>query len=124
MRTGAGTPTIGLLAVVLLACASPPAESADLQLKEAIRSGDYAAVRALIDGGTDVNAPEADGATLLHWAVRWDEPESVDLLLGAGADADAANAYGVTPLSLACINRSAPLVARLLAAGADPNAAT
>ena len=71
-----------------------------------------------------MNAPEADGATLLHWAVRWDDPESVDLLLGAGADADAANAYGVTPLSLACINRSAPLVSRLLAAGADPNAAT
>ena len=124
MRTGAGIPTIGLLAVVLLAGASPPAESADLQLKEAIRSGDHAAVRSLIENGADVNAPEADGATLLHWAVRWDDPESVNLLLGAGADADAANAYGVTPLSLACINRSAPLVARLLAAGADPNAAT
>jgi len=124
MRTGAGAPTIGLLSVVLLIGASLPAESADLALKEAIRSGDHATVRALIDSGTDVNVPEADGATLLHWAVRWDEPESVDLLLGAGANADAANAYGVTPLSLACINRSVPLVARLLAAGADPNAAT
>ncbi len=124
MRTGAGAPTVGLLAFVLLAGASPPAESADLQIKEAIRSGDHAAVRALLDDGADVNAPEADGATVLHWAVRWDDRESVDLLLGAGADAAAANAYGVTPLSLACINRSAPLVARLLDAGADPDAAT
>ena len=49
MRTGAGVSTIGLLAVVLLAGASPPAESADLQLKEAIRSADHAAVRSLID---------------------------------------------------------------------------
>ena len=124
MRTGAEAPTIGLLAVVLLAGASQPAESADLQLKEAIRSGDHAAVGALIEQGADVNAPEADGATVLHWAVRWDDPESVDLLLGAGADADAANAYGVTPLSLACINRSAPLVVRLLDAGANPDATT
>ena len=42
MRTGAGAPTVGLLAVVLLAGMSLPAESADLQLKEAIRSGDHA----------------------------------------------------------------------------------
>lgn len=124
MRTEAGGRTIGLLAVVLLASASLPAESADLQLKEAIRNGDHIAVRALIEDGADVNAPEADGATLLHWAVRWDDSESADLLLRAGADPDAANAYGVTPLSLACINRSAPLVTRLLDAGADPNAAT
>ncbi len=124
MRTGTGAPTAGLLAVVLLAGANLSAEAADLQLKEAIRSGDHAAVGTLIDDGADVNAPEADGATMLHWAVRWDDPESVDLLLAAGADADAANAYGVTPLSLACINRSAPLVSRLLNAGADPDAAT
>ena len=124
MRTGTGARTVGLLAGVLLAGASLPAESADLRLKEAIRSGNHAAVRSLIENGADINAPEADGATVLHWAVRWDDPESVDLLLRAGADAAAANAYGVTPLSLACINRSAPLVTRLLEARADPNAAT
>ena len=124
MRIGAGAANVALLAIVLLAGASLPAESADLQLKEAIRNGDHATVRTLIEDGADVNAPEADGATLLHWAVRWDDPESIDLLLGAGADAGAANAYGVTPVSLACINRSAPLVSRLLNAGANPNATT
>ena len=124
MRTGAGAPTVGVLAVVLLAGASLSAEAADIRLKDAIRSADHAGVRTLIEDGADVNAPEADGATVLHWAVRWDDRESVDLLLRAGADADAANAYGVTPVSLACINRSAPLVSRLLDAGADPEAAT
>ncbi len=123
MRTGATAPTVALLAV-MSAGWSLPAEAADLRLKQAIRAGDHATVRTLIENGADVNAPEADGATVLHWAVRWDDPESVDLLLRAGADADAANAYGVTPLPLACINRSAPLVSRLLAAGADPDAAT
>ena len=123
MRTGTTAPiVVGTL--MLLAVAGARAESADLQLKEAVRSGDHAAVRSLIEDGADVNAPEADGATVLHWAVRWDDLESVDLLLRAGANADAANAYGVTPLSLACINRSALLVTRLLEAGADPNAAT
>ena len=124
MRTGATAPTAAFLAAMLFAGTCPSAEAADLQLKEAIRSGDHAEVSTLLDRGSDVNTPEADGATLLHWAVRWDDPESVDLLLHAGADADAANAYGITPLSLACINRSSPMVSRLLDAGADPNAAT
>ena len=110
--------------MVLLLVASLPAGAADVRLKEAVRSGDDGAVRALIDQGADVNAPEGDGATVLHWAVRWDNSAAVGLLLEAGARADAANAYGVTPLSLACINRNAATVARLLAAGADPNAAT
>ena len=110
--------------MVLLSVASLPAGAADVRLKEAVRSGDDGAVRALIDQGADVNAPEGDGATVLHWAVRWDNSAAVGLLLEAGARADAANAYGVTPLSLACINRNAATVARLLAAGADPNAAT
>ena len=71
-----------------------------------------------------MNAPEEDGATPLHWAVRWDDAAAVELLLNAGADPDAANDYGVTPLSLACINRNPAVVAKLLSAGADPNAAT
>ncbi len=110
--------------IVLLAGAGVPAEAADVRLKEAVRSGDAAAARVLIEQGVDVNAPEGDGATVLHWAVRWDNAAAVDLLLAAGARPGAANAYGVTPLSLACINRSAPVVERLLAAGADPNAGT
>ena len=31
--------------------------------------GDAAAVRALLAQKADVNAPQADGATALHWAV-------------------------------------------------------
>ena len=49
MRTGAGVPTIGLLAVFLLAGARLPAESADLLVKEAIRNGDHAAILSLIE---------------------------------------------------------------------------
>lgn len=71
----------------------------------------------------DVNAPAADGATPLHWAVYADDADLVARLIRAGANVRAANRYGVTPLSLACTNGNARLVDRLLEAGADPNGA-
>ena len=52
----------------------------------------------------DVNAPQPDGATALHWATHWDDMETVELLLSAGATVNAKNDYGVTPLSLASEN--------------------
>jgi ankyrin repeat protein len=70
----------------------------------------------------DVNAPEPDGTTPLHWAVRADDLAKVNKLLTAGADAKAANRYGVTPLYLACQNANAAIIERLLKAGADANA--
>ena len=122
MRVGSGRPVAAWMAALLLA--STAAAAADARLTEAVRSRDHAAVRALLDGGADVNVPGEDGATVLHWAVRGDDLRTVELLLRAGAEPGAANDYGVTPLSLACINRNAAMVGKLLAAGADPNAAT
>ena len=113
----------GLL-ILLLSSAGSAGAAANEVLVEAVRSGDYAVVRALVEAGGDVEGPEADGTTALHWAVRHDQTEITDLLLRAGADADATNRYGVTPLSLAGTNGSPEIVALLLAAGADPNLAT
>src|SRR5262245_12252186 len=90
-------------------------------LIEAVKKGDNSAVRAWIRSHSDVNAPEADGTTALHWAVHRDDLETVDLLLAAGANVRAANRYKIMPLSLACINGNAALIERLLKAGADPN---
>lgn len=111
----------GLL--ILLLAASGPAVAGDERLAEAVRNGDHAAVRALVEGD-DVDAPAPDGTTALHWAVRQDRAGIARLLLRAGADANAANRYGVTPLSLAGTNGNAETVALLLDAGADPNLAT
>src|SRR5665213_3149696 len=72
----------------------------------------------------EVNAPEADGTTPLHWAVRSDDLAKVNKLLAAGADAKAANRYGITPLYLACQNADPAMIERLLKAGVDPNAVT
>ncbi|HXA66305.1 MAG TPA: ankyrin repeat domain-containing protein [Bryobacteraceae bacterium] len=80
------------------------------------------AVRALLQQNADVNAPQIDGTTALHWAVEADDLELTDLLIRAGAHVSAANKAGATPLLLATINGNSGLIERLIAAGADPNA--
>jgi ankyrin repeat protein len=95
---------------------------ADATLVDAVKRGDTAAVRALLQAKADGNSAEADGTTALHWAVRRADAATVDLLLTAGASASSANRYGITPLYLACINGDPAMVARLLESGADPNA--
>ena len=95
----------------------------DSRLADAAEHRDLDAVRALLAEGHEVDAPQADGATALAWAVHRDDAAMADLLLEAGADPDAANDLGVTPLMLAAENGSAPMVERLLEAGADPDLA-
>ena len=89
-----------LLAVMCLLAMASPAFTAgnDLRLIDAIRSHDAAAVHALVKSRALVNATQGDGATALHWAVRYDDTDTVDLLLRSGARANAANDVGVTPL--------------------------
>jgi ankyrin repeat protein len=92
-------------------------------LAEAAEKLDRAAIRALLKQHADVNVPQADGMTALHWAAYHDDLDIAGLLLRAGANARAANRYGVTPLAMACTNGSAGMIGLLLNAGADPNAA-
>jgi uncharacterized protein len=89
-------------------------------LAEAVEKKHFATVGSLIGAG-DVNAPQADGMTALHWAARHDALEAAQALVAVKANPNAENRYGVTPLSLACTNGSAAMVSLLLAAGADPN---
>ena len=110
----------GLLVFALCAGAG---DAAAQSLVEAVKQGDLAQVRALVERGADVDAPEIDGTTALHWAVHRDDGDMAALLIRAGADVTAANRYGVAPIALASLNGSAPMVARLLAAGADANRA-
>ena len=107
-------PAVLLLPVAAHAQSTP-------EIIEALRAGDLEMARALVGEGADVNAPQGDGATALHWAAHRNDLDAATLLIEAGADVNAANALGATPLWLAAINGSAPMVERLLESGADPN---
>ena len=99
------------------------ADGAEVPLADAAKHADWGAVRALLEQGADVTAPQGDGTTALHWAAYWDDGDSADLLIRTGARVNAVNDLGVTPLWAASENGSAAMVRRLLEAGANPNAA-
>ena len=107
---------------LLVLATSMPAAAAGSEAADAAMKQNRQALRTLIQRKVDVNAPQVDGTTALHWAVRLDDTEMVDLLIGAGARVSAANRQGVTPLQLAALNGSAVMLDKLLKAGADPNA--
>jgi len=88
-------------------------------LADVAEHGEETSVRALLHAGADVNAPQVDGMTALHWAVYRDDTDTAELLVRSGANVNAANRYGVPPLSLACTNGNAALVKLLLDAGAN-----
>lgn len=115
------TMRIGVVGLMTLLAST--AVAADSRLADAAMQQDRAAVRALLAVGLDVNTPQGDGATALHWSVHWDDEEMADLLLKAGAAVNATNELGVTPLWLGCLNASPTMVDRLLAAGANPDLA-
>jgi ankyrin repeat protein len=112
---------LGTAGVVLLLAATSLAATGKSPLADAAEAKDRASIGSLLKRRVDVNAPQVDGMTALHWAAYQDDTAVAKLLVDAGADAKAENRYGVTPLSLACQNGNTALVELLLAAGADPN---
>jgi uncharacterized protein len=88
-------------------------------IADAAMKGDRAAVRMLIAQKADVNAPQVDGATALHWAIYRDDEELVDLLIRSGANVKAVNRDGVTPLAMASLYGKPAMILKLLKAGAD-----
>ena len=97
------------MAIVLLvapigAAQGPHAVATDPKpspLADAVQRGDASALQALLKKKTDVNAPQANGATALHWAAYRSDAASTAALIRAGANINLKNNYGVTPLALA-----------------------
>jgi ankyrin repeat protein len=108
---------------LLLLLAAGNAAAAVSEVADAAMKQNREAVRSLLQRKADVNAPQVDGTTALHWAVRVDDLEMAEMLIRSGATVTAANRQGVTPMQLAALNGSASMLEKLLKAGADPNAA-
>ena len=83
------------------------------------------AVQALLTEGADVNAPQGDGMTALHWAAHNGDASLARILLDAEADVAAGTRIGhYTPLHLAAQAGAGEVVEMLLGAGADPSTPT
>jgi len=108
--------------VLLLSMLSVQVAGSSAPLADAAEKMDRSRIRALLKQRVEVDTPQVDGMTALHWATYHDHREIAELLVRAGANVKAVNRYGVTPLSLACTNGNAAMVELLLKAGADPNA--
>ena len=86
---------------------------------------DTAAVRALLEQGSDVNAAQGDGMTALHWAARHGDLDTIRMLLYAGGNVRAMTRLGGhTPLLLASQMGHAGVLDALIQAGAPATSAT
>jgi len=110
------------LSILVFCLAGVVVAAEETFLADAAESRQTTLVRTLLHDGVDVNAPQVDGMTALHWAAYHDDTEIAGLLVRSGADVNAANRYGVTPLFLASTNANVELVTLLLASGADVSA--
>jgi len=106
-------------AAVLAITANLAAAGSDIA--DAAMRGDRAEVRTLLQKKTDVNVPQADGATAMQWAAYRGDLEMARMLIAAGADVKKPNRNGSTPLWLDSVNGDAAMVRALLEAGADAN---
>ena len=75
-----------LFSAAALVAAEPDRTGAPLA--DAVQLRDKQAVLSLLNDKVNVNAPQSDGATALHWAAYLEDPETAALLIRAGAKAD------------------------------------
>ncbi len=116
---------IGVVAAwssIAAAVASRPPAS---PIADAAMRGDVAMVRTLIARRADVNAPQGDGMTALHWAADHGDSAMAAELLRAKANVSSRTRIGAyTPLHIASRTGNAAVVRALLTAGSDVKATT
>jgi Ankyrin repeats (3 copies) len=102
-----------IAAVALTALAAGTKED---EMLRAVRAGDLAAVKALLDQGVPVDVKFRYDRTPLSFAADRGHLEMVKLLLERGADVNARDSfYKMTPLSAAAMKGNADIVRLLLA---------
>lgn len=71
------------------------------QCRDAIKAGDAAGVKKLLDGGADASYADRTGNSLLHLAAMFNRYDLVEMLVKRGADMTVQNASKETPIDVA-----------------------
>ena len=100
---------------------TPGGTAGDSALRFAVFAGRADIVKALLDGGADVNKANKEGNTPLSASTRHSSEEITEILLDAGANPNAVNDGGGTVLVFAAYQGHSKVVKALLDAGANPN---
>jgi ankyrin repeat protein len=112
----------GALAVALILAAATAAPD---PLLDAVRRGDLATVRSLLQGRANPNTAQPSGLSALHLAAQRGSIEIAKHLIDAGATVNApTDRGGYTPLHLAAGAGQTEMVSFLLFARADVDAVT
>ncbi|CAH0628541.1 unnamed protein product [Chrysodeixis includens] len=103
----------------------PPAplerDYSGFDIVKATQYGAFARVKELVEAGWDVNQPDHETVTLLHWAAINNRREIIQYLLSKGAAVDAIGGeLQSTPLHWATRQGHLEATVQLVRAGADP----
>ena len=122
---GSVRPRLDVVAALLVLLVATAATPPDSPVADAAMRGDLDEVRELLRSGADVNAPQGDGLTALHWAADNGDAALAGVLVYAGANLRPLtrnDAY--TPMHMAARGGHAGVITLLVEAGADPAVAT
>ena len=101
------------------------ANALESPVADAAENGDTALIKQLLKEGVEVNEPQGDGMTALHWAAERGNSELAEVLIYAGANPMAGTRIGqYKPLHLAAKKGNADIINILLDIGIDPNTKT
>ncbi|MBI4641724.1 MAG: caspase family protein [Candidatus Tectomicrobia bacterium] len=110
------------IAVLLLLLFVPLTASATDELIEAVRQGNLTKVNALLNKGTDANAKDKEGRTVLMYAAAKGDLSIVRALLAQGADVNVIDLRARAALIFAVQKGDPSIVKALLDKGANVNA--
>jgi ankyrin repeat protein len=89
---------------------------------DVIKKGDLAALTAALDAGTDPNASDGSGTTLLMWSVVCNKLHMVDVLLSRGANIHHKDRIDQTTMHYAAFKTRSDVLFRTVFSAAGPRA--